>query len=211
MVAIAVRIHPFPCRTRKLSSQTPKYLAVQQSLVVPGCKSIKERNPLDFHKKDSRVCGLAWEDRKLPNKKRHLKRCLFYLAILVTPRPDAYVGKIVKGYRRKLWRPGEARRQSIVFASRNPQRNGIQGVPILKLRLAVELLNKEAHHRDVMGFFNLIPGRHSYKILRISNYRDLRPATTSPCRRSSQAAKRFIVLNWLRRHMHLPSAFYMCQ
>ena len=50
------------------------------------------------------------------------------------------------------------------------------------------LLNKEAHHRDVMGFFNLIPGRHSYKILRISNYRDLRPATTSPCRRSSLAA-----------------------
>ena len=73
------------------------------------------------------------------------------------------------------------------------------------------LLNKEAHHRDVMGFFNLIPGRHSYKILRISNYRDLRPATTSPCRRSSQAAKKFIVLNWLRRHMHLPSTFYMCQ
>ena len=50
------------------------------------------------------------------------------------------------------------------------------------------LLNKEAHHRDVMGFFNLIPGRHSYKILRISNYRDLCPATTNPCRRSSQAA-----------------------
>ena len=98
----------------------------------------------------------AWEDRKLPNKMRHLKRCLFYLAILVTPRPDAYVGKIVKGYRRKLWRPGEARRQSIVFASRNPQRNGIQGIPILKLRLAVELLNKEAHHRDVMGFFSVL-------------------------------------------------------
>ena len=25
----------------------------------------------------------AWEDRKLPNKKRHLKRCLFYLGNLV--------------------------------------------------------------------------------------------------------------------------------
>ena len=58
-----------PMPTRKLSLYTPKYLAAQQSLVVPGCKSIKERNPLDFHKKDSRVCGLAWEDRKLPNKK----------------------------------------------------------------------------------------------------------------------------------------------
>ena len=23
----------------------------------------------------------AWEDRKLPNKKRHLKRCLFYLPL----------------------------------------------------------------------------------------------------------------------------------
>ena len=109
------------------------------------------------------------------------------MVILVTPRPDAYVGKIVKGYRRKMRRPGEARRQGIVFASRTPQRNGIRRIPILKLRLAVELLNKEAHHRDVMGFFNLIPGRHSYnKILRISNYRDLRPATTIPCRRSSQ-------------------------
>ena len=138
-------------------------------------------------------------------------RCIFYLAILVTPRPDDYVGKIVKGYRRKMWRPGEARRQSIVFARRNPQRNGIPRIPILKLRLAVELLNKEAHHRDVMSFLNLIPGRHSYKILRISNYRDLRPATTSPCRRSYQAAKRFIVLNWLWRHMHMPSTFYMCQ
>ena len=126
----------------------------------------------------------AWEDRKLPNKKRHLKRCLFYLAILVTPRPDDYAGKIVKGYRRKMRRPGEARRQSIVFASRNPQRNGIRRIPILKLRLAVELLNKETHHRDVMGFFSVL---------------------------SYQAAKRFIVLNWLRRHMHLPSTFYMCQ
>ena len=48
----------------------------------------------------------AWEDRKLPNKMRHLKRCLFYLAILVTPRPDAYVGKIVKGYKGKMRRPG---------------------------------------------------------------------------------------------------------
>ena len=28
---------------------------------------------------------------------------------------------------------------------------------------------------------------------------------------SSQAAKRFIVLNWLLGHMHLPSTFYMCQ
>ena len=54
------------------------------------------------------------------NKKRHLKRCLFYLAILVTPRPDAYVGKIVKGYKGEMRRPGEARRQSIVFASRKP-------------------------------------------------------------------------------------------
>ena len=71
----------------------------------------------------------------------------------------------------------------------------IRRILILNLRLAVELLNKEAHHRDVMGFFNLIPGRHSYKILRISNYRDLCPATTIPCRRSSQTAKRFIVLN----------------
>ena len=35
----------------------------------------------------------AWEDRKLPNKKRHLKRCLFYLAILVTPRPDDHIAK----------------------------------------------------------------------------------------------------------------------
>mgnify|MGYP000309077094 CR=1 FL=1 len=52
------------------------------------------------------------------------------------------------------------------------------------LRLAVELLNKEAHHRDVVSFFSVL---------------------------FFQAAKRFIVLNWLRRHMHLPSAFYMCQ
>ena len=94
---------------------------------------------------------------------------------------------IIKTAGSVVW-PGEARRQSIVFASRNPQRNGIRRIPILKLRLAVELLNKEAHHRDVMGFFNLIPGRHSYKILQISNYRDLRPATTSPCRCSYQAA-----------------------
>ena len=35
----------------------------------------------------------AWEDRKLPNKKRHLKRCLFYLVILVTPRPDDHIAK----------------------------------------------------------------------------------------------------------------------
>ena len=46
-----------------------------------------------------------------------------------------------KGYRREMRRPGEAQRQSIVFASRNPQRNGIRRMPILKLRLAVELLN----------------------------------------------------------------------
>ena len=90
---------------------------------------------------------------------------------------------IIKTAGSVVW-PGEARRQSIVFASRNPQRNGIQGVPILKLRLAVELLNKEAHHRDVVSFFSVL---------------------------FFQAAKRFIVLNWLRRHMHLPSAFYMCQ
>ena len=59
----------------------------------------------------------AWEDRKLPNKKRHLKRCLFYLAILVTPRPDAYVGKIVKGYKGEMRRPGEAR----TIKERNPE------------------------------------------------------------------------------------------
>ena len=52
-----------------------------------------------------------------------------------------------------LERPGEARRQSIVFASRKPQRNGIRRIPIRILRLAVELLNKETHHRDVMSFF----------------------------------------------------------
>ena len=70
--------------------------------------------------------------------------------ILVTPRSDAYVGKIVKGYRRKMRRPGEARRQSIVFASRNPQRNGIRRIPILKLRLAVELLNKKSISYEVL-------------------------------------------------------------
>ena len=43
-------------------------------------------------------------------------------------------------------RPGEARRQSIVFARRNPQRNGIRRIPILKLRLAVELLNKQTRN-----------------------------------------------------------------
>ena len=32
----------------------------------------------------------------------------------------------------------------------------IRRIPILKLRLAVELLNKEAHHRDVMGFFSVL-------------------------------------------------------
>ena len=63
-----------------------------------------------------------------------------------------------KGYKGKIRRPGEARRQSIVFASRKPQRNGIRRIPILKLRLAVELLNKETHHRDVMSFFLLNPG-----------------------------------------------------
>ena len=76
----------------------------------------------------------------------------------------------VKGLRGEKRRPGEARRQSIVFASRKPQRNGIRRIPILKLRLAVELLNKETHHRDVMSFFSVL---------------------------SYQAAKRFIVLNWL--------------
>ena len=180
---------------------------------LPAVKQQAGWNRLRFTKWGRKYLpGTAWEDRKLPNKNASHWRCIFYLAILVTPRPDDYVGKIVKGYRRKMWRPGEARRQSIVFASRNPQRNGIRRIPILKLRLAVELLNKEAHHRDVMGFFNLIPGRHSYKILRISNYRDLRPATTSPCRCSYQTAKRFIVLTWLWRHMHLlPSTFDMWQ
>ena len=72
------------------------------------------------------------------------------MVILVTPRPDAYVGKIVKGYRRKMRRPGEARRQSIVFASRNPQRNGIRRIPILKLRLAVELLNRKSISYEVL-------------------------------------------------------------
>ena len=75
-----------------------------------------------------------------------------------------------KGYKGKMRRPGEARRQSIVFASRKPQRNGIRRIPIKILRLAVELLNKETHHRDVMSFFSVL---------------------------SYQAAKRFIVLNWL--------------
>ena len=37
-----------------------------------------------------------------------------------------------------------------------PQRNGIRRIPILKLRLAVELLNKETHHRDVMFFFSVL-------------------------------------------------------
>ena len=32
----------------------------------------------------------------------------------------------------------------------------IRRIPILKLRLAVELLNKKAHHRDVMGFFSVL-------------------------------------------------------
>ena len=42
----------------------------------------------------------AWEDRKLPNKKRHLKRCLFYLVILVTPRPpgSSYAVESIKGH-----------------------------------------------------------------------------------------------------------------
>ena len=61
-----------------------------------------------------------------------------------------------KGYKGKMRRPGEARRQSIVFASRKLQRNGIRRIPIRILRLAVELLNKEAHHRDVMGFFSVL-------------------------------------------------------
>ena len=47
-------------------------------------------------------------------------------------------------------RPGEARRQSIVFASRNPQRNGIRRIPILKLRLAVELLNRKSISYEVL-------------------------------------------------------------
>ena len=55
-----------------------------------------------------------------------------------------------------MQRPGEARRQSIVFASRKPQRNGIRRISIRKLRLAVELLNKETHHRDVMSFFSVL-------------------------------------------------------
>ena len=48
----------------------------------------------------------AWEDRKLPNKKRHLKRCLFYLVILVTPRPDDHIAKKRKRIQRenaKVW------------------------------------------------------------------------------------------------------------
>ena len=32
----------------------------------------------------------------------------------------------------------------------------IRRIPILKLRLAVELLNKETHHRDVMSFFSVL-------------------------------------------------------
>ena len=32
----------------------------------------------------------------------------------------------------------------------------IRRIPILKLRLAVELLNKETHHRDVMSFFSVV-------------------------------------------------------
>ena len=32
----------------------------------------------------------------------------------------------------------------------------IRRIPILKLRLAVELLNKEAHHRDVVSFFSVL-------------------------------------------------------
>ena len=46
--------------------------------------------------------GTAWKDRTLLNKNASLWRCIFYFAILVTPRPDDYVGKIVKGYRRKM-------------------------------------------------------------------------------------------------------------
>ena len=34
----------------------------------------------------------------------------------------------------------------------------IRRIPIRILRLAVELLNKETHHRDVMSFFLLNPG-----------------------------------------------------
>ena len=51
-----------------------------------------------------------------------------------------------------------------------------------------------------------IPGRHSYKILRISNYGDLRPATTSPCRCSHAntevkfANKYIAILTHLLRH-----------
>ena len=92
----------------------------------------------------------AWEDRKLPNKMRHLQRCLFYLAILVLPGQMTTLLRRDKGYKEKMRRPGEARRQSIVFASRTPQRNGIRRIPILKLRLAVELLNKESTSFEVL-------------------------------------------------------------
>ena len=51
-----------------------------------------------------------------------------------------------------------------------PQKNEIRRISKRILRLAVELLNKETHHRDVMSFFSVL---------------------------SYQAAKRFIVLNWL--------------
>ena len=58
--------------------------------------------------------------------------------------------KLVNAESTCLERPGEARRQSIVFASRKPQRNGIRRIPILKLRLAVELLNKISISYEVL-------------------------------------------------------------
>ena len=35
----------------------------------------------------------AWEDRKLPNKKDTVSGVSFYLAILVTPRPDDHIAE----------------------------------------------------------------------------------------------------------------------
>ena len=37
-----------------------------------------------------------------------------------------------------------------------PQKNEIRRISKRILRLAVELLNKETHHRDVMSFFSVL-------------------------------------------------------
>ena len=72
---------------------------------------------------------------------------------------------IIKTAGSVVW-PGEARKQSIVFASRNPQRNGIRRIPILKLRLAVELLNKKRHLKRCLFLFGtILPDRTMYSYM----------------------------------------------